>query len=227
MDRGAWQGYTVHGVTKGRIWLSTHPFLPSSSLLSTKQTINKDLLCSTGNCSVFCSGSSLVSQWIRIHLPMQGTRVWTLVLEDPTYRAATKPVHPNFWACTLEPLSHNQRAYVLQLLDPVRLSLCSTVRRATAKRRPHTTTQRSLFSPQPGKAREQQRRPSAIKKKKILQYGKRVWKRIDICTCISESLCHTLETNTTWYINYSPIQNKSLKKGTIIYGGKKKKLTNG
>ena len=121
-------------------------------------------------------------QWIRIHLPMQGTRVWTLVLEDPTYRGATKPAHPNFWTCTLEPLSHN--------LEPVCLSLCSTTRGATAKRRPHTTMGKSHFSPQLEEAREQPRKPSAIKKK-ILQFGKRVWKRIDICARITESLCHT------------------------------------
>ena len=29
---------------------------------------------------------------VRIHLPMQGTRVRTLVREDPTCRGATKPV---------------------------------------------------------------------------------------------------------------------------------------
>ena len=35
--------------------------------------------------------------------------------------------------------------------------------------------------------------------------GKRTWKRIDICICITESLCCTPETNTTLLINYSPI----------------------
>ena len=37
------------------------------------------------------SGTSLVAQWLRIRLPMQGTRVQALVQEDPTCRAATKP----------------------------------------------------------------------------------------------------------------------------------------
>ena len=32
-----------------------------------------------------------MAQWIRIHLPMQGARVWSLVQEDPTCRKATKP----------------------------------------------------------------------------------------------------------------------------------------
>ena len=52
-------------------------------------------------------GTSLVAQWIRIHLPMQGTRVRALVLEDPTCRGATKPVSHNHWACALKPASHN------------------------------------------------------------------------------------------------------------------------
>ena len=39
--------------------------------------------------------ASLVAQWLRIHLPMQGTWVQALVQEDPTCRGATKPVHYN------------------------------------------------------------------------------------------------------------------------------------
>ena len=35
--------------------------------------------------------TSLVSQWLRIHLPMKGTRVQALVREDPTCRRTTKP----------------------------------------------------------------------------------------------------------------------------------------
>ena len=61
-------------------------------------------------------GTSLVVQWLRVHLPMQGTQVPTLVWEDPTCREATKPVHHNYWACALEPVSHNCWAHVPQLL---------------------------------------------------------------------------------------------------------------
>ena len=43
--------------------------------------------------------ASLVAQWLRICLPMQGTRVWALVWEDPTCRGATGPVSHNYWAC--------------------------------------------------------------------------------------------------------------------------------
>ena len=58
---------------------------------------------------------------LRICLPMQGTRVWALVREDPTCRRATKPVHHNYWACALEPASHGYWAHVPQLLNPGRL----------------------------------------------------------------------------------------------------------
>ena len=51
---------------------------------------------------------------------MQGTRVRSLVREDPTCRRATKPVH-NCWACALEPMSHNYWARMPQLLKPVHL----------------------------------------------------------------------------------------------------------
>ena len=40
--------------------------------------------------------TSLVAQWLRIHLPIQGTRVQALVQEDPTCRGATKPVRHNY-----------------------------------------------------------------------------------------------------------------------------------
>ena len=40
--------------------------------------------------------ASLVAQWLRICLPMQGTRVRALVWEDPTCCGATKPVRHNY-----------------------------------------------------------------------------------------------------------------------------------
>ena len=43
--------------------------------------------------------ASLVAQWLRTCLPMQGTRVRALVWEDPTCHGATKPMHHNYWAC--------------------------------------------------------------------------------------------------------------------------------
>ena len=41
-------------------------------------------------------GTSLVAQWLRIRLPMQGTWVRSLVWEDLTCCGATKPVLHNY-----------------------------------------------------------------------------------------------------------------------------------
>ena len=51
--------------------------------------------------------ASLVAQWLGVRLPMQGTRVQSLVPEDPTCCGAAGPVHHNYQACSLEPMSHN------------------------------------------------------------------------------------------------------------------------
>ena len=40
--------------------------------------------------------ASLVAQWLRIRLPMQGTPVCALVREDPTCRGAARPVSHNY-----------------------------------------------------------------------------------------------------------------------------------
>ena len=45
---------------------------------------------------VFKNRASLVVQWLRIRLPMQGTQVRALVWEDPTCRGAAKPVCHNY-----------------------------------------------------------------------------------------------------------------------------------
>ena len=41
-------------------------------------------------------GTSLVVQWLRIPLPMQGTRVRVLVWEDPACLGVTKPMCHNY-----------------------------------------------------------------------------------------------------------------------------------
>ena len=48
------------------------------------------------HCYIRNLGASLVAQWLRICLPMQGTRVRALVWEDPTCCGATKPVSHNY-----------------------------------------------------------------------------------------------------------------------------------
>ena len=73
-------------------------------------------------------GTSLVAQWLRIRLPMQGTRVPSLVREDPTCCGATKPTNHNYWAHVPQLLKPTHpRACVLQLLKPMCLEpmLCN------------------------------------------------------------------------------------------------------
>ena len=50
----------------------------------------------TGEESKEFHGASLVAQWLRICLLMQGTRVRALVWEDPTCCGATGPVSHNY-----------------------------------------------------------------------------------------------------------------------------------
>ena len=103
--------------------------------------------------------ASLVVQWLRISLPMQGTQVRALVWEDPTCRGATMPVSHNYWACALEPSRHNYWSLRAE-------SLCSATKEATAMRSPRTTTKSSPCSRQLEKARVQQRRPNTANKLK-------------------------------------------------------------
>ena len=54
-------------------------------------------------------GAFLVAQWLRVCLPMQGTRVRALVWEDPTCCGATRPVSHNYWACASGACAPNKR----------------------------------------------------------------------------------------------------------------------
>ena len=96
---------------------------------------------------IFCFGASLVAQWLRIRLPMQGTWVRSLVQEDPTCRGATKPVRHNYWACALEPTSHNYWACEPQLLRlrATTTEACTPRARASQQERP---PQREARTPQ-------------------------------------------------------------------------------
>ena len=89
---------------------------------------------------------------------MQGTRVRALVWEDPTCRGATQTMHHNYWACTLEPASHNYWAHVPQLLKPARLEPMLRNKRSHRNEKP-------VRSLQLEKAREQQQRPNTAKNK--------------------------------------------------------------
>ena len=85
--------------------------------------------------------ASLVAQWLRVCLPMQGTRVRALVWEDPTCRGATKPREP-------------------QLLSLRVWSLCSATGEAATVRGPRTAMKSGPRLPQLEKALAQKRRPS-------------------------------------------------------------------
>ena len=92
-------------------------------------------------------GASLVVQWLRVCLPMQGTRVRALVWEDPTCRGATAPVSHNYcWACA---------------------SGARAPQRDTATvRGPRTAMNSGPRSPQREKALTQKQRPKNTGKKK-------------------------------------------------------------
>ena len=55
--------------------------------------------------------TSLVTQWLRICLAMQGTRVQFWVWEDPICQGATKSIYHNYWSpCALEPMLSHKRS---------------------------------------------------------------------------------------------------------------------
>ena len=116
--------------------------------------------------------TSLVAQWLRIRLPMQGTQVRALVQEDPTCRGTTKPVRHNYWACALEPVSYNYWACVLQLLKPTCLEPVLCNKRSHHNESPRTTTMSSPRSPQLEKACMQQWRANTARKEGRKEGGK-------------------------------------------------------
>ena len=54
--------------------------------------------------------TSLVVQWVIIHLPMQGTPVWSLVGEDSTCCRAAKPIATTTEPAHLDPVCPNKRS---------------------------------------------------------------------------------------------------------------------
>ena len=94
------------------------------------------------------SGASLVARWLRISLPMQGTRVRVLVWEDPTCRRLQSN-----WA--REP----------QLLSLHIWSLWPATGEAAIVRGPRTAMRSGPRLPQLEKALVQKRRPNTAKNK--------------------------------------------------------------
>ena len=92
-------------------------------------------------------GVSLVVQWLRTCLPMQGTWVRALVREDPTCCGAAGPLCHSCWAWALEPMSHNYWVHVLQLLKPACLESVLHNKRSHPMRGLPTATKSSPRSP--------------------------------------------------------------------------------
>ena len=84
--------------------------------------------------------TSLVAQWMRIHLPVQGTRVPSLVPEDPTCCGATKSVHRNYGVLglrlpkpvPLEPVLHGKRSRCSERPEYHNQRACTQQRLSTA-----------------------------------------------------------------------------------------------
>ena len=131
MGRGAWWAI-VHRVTKSRTRLSDYTLhLATLGLRQQQQAFIQGcwgkgtrsftrraeslpcsatgLTCRMNMVQPFVmkkrSRASLLFQWLRICLTVQGTPVRPLLWEDPTCHRTNKPVCHNYQACTLEPTS--------------------------------------------------------------------------------------------------------------------------
>ena len=104
-------------------------------------------------------GASMVAQWLRICLPMQGTWVWFLIQEEPSCCRANTPICHNYWAKLYSPWAATTEACVPQ-------SLCSAAKEATTMGSLCTAMKSSPHSMQLEKACTQQR-PSIAESKYI------------------------------------------------------------
>ena len=116
----------------------------------------------------------LVAQWLRNCLPMQETRVQSLVWEDPTRLRATKPVSHNCWACALGPRNGNYWAQKLHYWSPCTLEPVLITRETTSVRTPCTAMQSTPHA--------QQWRPNTTLKKKTSEnYTINLLNRLLVC----------------------------------------------
>ena len=137
---------------------------------------------------------SLVVQWLRIHLPMQGTQVWSLQIQEySTCPGATKPAHDNYWARTLEPMRGDYWVRMLQLLKPGASPRAQALPQEKPLRWGAPTRQRRVAptrrnSRKPSHSNED---PAQPKKKFFLKLYIYMCVRVDICisTYICLSMC--------------------------------------
>ena len=88
-----------------------YQFLSKVSPLGKLQLVNEEGIYNGVHCSIaYCSDkmkenplspsrTSLVVQWLKVSLPMQGTQVQTLGEDDPTRHWATEPIITSTEAC--------------------------------------------------------------------------------------------------------------------------------
>ena len=100
--------------------------------------------------SVICELTSLVSLWVSVCLPMQGTWVRSLVWEDPTCRK-----QQSLCAAAIEPTSYNHQAHTLHLSAGAE-SLRSAEREATSTRSLRTLAPLAATNESPCKATKTQ-----------------------------------------------------------------------
>ena len=82
-----------------RVYRPRLDFSSGSEFHSSKSLTHARESCLVQNHQEQRDWASLVAQWLRICLLMQGTRVRALVWEDPTCRGASGPVSHNYWVC--------------------------------------------------------------------------------------------------------------------------------
>ena len=143
---------------------------------------------------------SLEEIWIRIHLPMQGTRVQCLVWEDPTGRGETRPMHHDCWASAPEPTSCNYWARVPQLLKPGHLGPAVCNRRSQRSEKPvqHNEEQPPLATTRerPRKATEDSAQPG------INDFLKKSWRHPSLCPSLLYILIYNIHL-VLYYISHN------------------------
>ena len=108
-------------------------------------------LCDAGRVCLKVDGqASLVIQWLRICLLMQGTPIRSLIQEDPTCCRTTMPMCHNHWAHALEPGSCSHWTCVSQQRSSTPQSSCSATQEPPQE----------AHAPQSEKAHTQQRWPN-------------------------------------------------------------------
>ena len=122
-DREAWCA-AVHGVTRSWTqmsnWITPGTLIldfPPPKLWERNFFCLSHSVCGTKGLKKTGSWASLVVQWLRIHLPMQGTQAQSLVQEYSICWGITKPMCHNYWARALASVSCN--CWSLSTLEPL------------------------------------------------------------------------------------------------------------